>query len=525
MRNRSVKILSAVLLTAYGLLAFSSDRVKLIEFSWSSPDTEFLRKHIETMEAGAPYDGIGINLKAVGMADGKAVKCGYDRISGSVPWKYEWFSKAVENLKNTRFRKFTDNFLRANLGGSSWTDDRYWKICCGNFALLARIAKETGIKGLAVDPEMYSTRLFTYDPKSGLTPEQAHTAARRRGKEFGRAVFGAFPEIRLFFLLGWMEAGGTVPGKSAGHSYELLRPFLNGLYEVMPETARFFDGCENASYHAANEADFCLLALLFHRNLKAGVEPGLRGKFDRTTRFTPGLYLDSFFRCGKKGKHDGTAAFVQALYGANEAACDYIWTWGERGAWWPVSDLEIDPRWKASFLWKERFPMLPEMIKLILNPAENCSVADNLKKIPLPNDDLRDGMKHWEFWSAAKSQGKITIRKNAVQIENLNFRSCIHRTVKLRSGKIYLLTARAETNMDGPGRLHLFVGWRKDNRWNNRGRHKIFEFSRAGKSSGYTAAGIFRVPEGSDASLQFGMTSQSAGEYVLFEGISLYQLD
>ena len=63
MRNRSVKILSAVLLTAYGLLAFSSDRVKLIEFSWSSPDTEFLRKHIETMEAGAPYDGIGINLK------------------------------------------------------------------------------------------------------------------------------------------------------------------------------------------------------------------------------------------------------------------------------------------------------------------------------------------------------------------------------------------------------------------------------------------------------------------------------
>ena len=96
-------------------------------------------------------------------------------------------------MKNTRFRKFTDNFLRANLGGSSWTDDRYWKICCGNFALLARIAKETGIKGLAVDPEMYSTRLFTYDPKSGLTPEQAHTAARRRGKEFGRAVFGAFP--------------------------------------------------------------------------------------------------------------------------------------------------------------------------------------------------------------------------------------------------------------------------------------------------------------------------------------------
>ena len=268
MRNWPVKIIAAVLLTACGLLTFSSEQAKLIEFSWSSPDTEFLRKHIETMEAQSPYDGIGINLKAVGTADGKEVKCGYDRLAGRIPWQYEWFSKAVDNLKNTRFRKFTDNFLRATLGGPSWTDDAYWKVLCGNFALLARIARETGMKGLAVDPEMYSSRLFTYDPKSGLTPEQAHAAARRRGSEFGRAVFGVFPEIRFFFLLGWMAAGGTVPGKSVGHSYELLRPFLNGLYDVMPETALFFDGCENASYYAADEADFCLLALQFHRNLK-----------------------------------------------------------------------------------------------------------------------------------------------------------------------------------------------------------------------------------------------------------------
>ena len=510
------------LLTAAGLLASAGEPVKLIELSWSSPDTDFLRKHISVMEADSPYDGIGINLKAEGTVDGKIVQCGYDRISSSVPWKYEWFSKAIDDLKKTPFRKFTDNFLRANLGGTAWTDDRSWEIYCGNFALLARIARETGMKGLAVDPEMYGNRLFTFSPAYRLTPEQAYAAARRRGVEFGKALFTEFPGIRLIFLLGWMEACGPLPGRSSGYNYEVLRPFLNGLYEVMPDSAMFFDGCENASYNAADEADFCYLAMQYHRQLKDGVEPGLRGKFERNTRFAPALYLDRFFRNG-----NGIGAFTRALYGANRYSDGYIWTWGERGSWWPTADLVADPRWKAAFLWKDKSPELPRMIGLILDPRKNAlSAASFLKKTDLPNDGMAEGMKHWELWSRDKSKGELRIRKDSVLIENVKSRSCIHRTVKLQEGKLYLLTARVETNMDNAAdRMNFFVGWRKGMKWNNPARHHICEFRKSGKDSEYTAAGIFRVPAGSDASLQFGLTAQDQGEYAAFKGISLYCLD
>ena len=81
-------------------------RKKLIECSWSSPDTAYLRAHIREMEAAAPYDGIRIKVNAVGKGkDGKNIVCNESTAFVKTRWEYEWFKPALEDMKNIKFSK------------------------------------------------------------------------------------------------------------------------------------------------------------------------------------------------------------------------------------------------------------------------------------------------------------------------------------------------------------------------------------------------------------------------------------
>ena len=107
-------------------------KTKLIEFSWSSPGTEFLKENIETIEAYAPYDGLGIHVVGKGEYQGKKIIARHNTVFSNVPWKYEWFADAVRDLKATKFRKLTDNFIRTSVspGSVDWFSDSDWAAVC-----------------------------------------------------------------------------------------------------------------------------------------------------------------------------------------------------------------------------------------------------------------------------------------------------------------------------------------------------------------------------------------------------------
>src|SRR5262245_1647817 len=104
-------------LLAGGLLALSvlvtkaDTRKKLIEFGWDEPSTAFLREHIAEMEQ-TPFDGVVFNVhyKNAQGADAVLEWTGFG--ATAIPW--EAFEPALADLKATRFRRFSDNFVRFN---------------------------------------------------------------------------------------------------------------------------------------------------------------------------------------------------------------------------------------------------------------------------------------------------------------------------------------------------------------------------------------------------------------------------
>ena len=101
------KFVNAALLFFSAAALCAAPAKKMIECSWSNPTTDVLRQNIAEFEAKIPYQGMRIYL--TGRGEGKGHN--HKTIFGKVRWKYEWFKEDVENLKNTKFTRFTDNFF------------------------------------------------------------------------------------------------------------------------------------------------------------------------------------------------------------------------------------------------------------------------------------------------------------------------------------------------------------------------------------------------------------------------------
>ena len=169
---------------------------KLIEFSWNSPDTKYLREHVQEMEARTPYHGLGIHVIAKAMWEGKEITCRHSTIFSPIPWKKEWFAQAIDDLKHTDFKQFTDNFIRTGVcpGNVSLFSDSDWEAVCNNFRIMSEIAKECGMKGLAFDPEVYCEQLFLHKESWGHTLEESRRQARLRGRS-SRTPFSGRSQI------------------------------------------------------------------------------------------------------------------------------------------------------------------------------------------------------------------------------------------------------------------------------------------------------------------------------------------
>ena len=133
---------------------------KLIHAGWSDGNAAAVRANIGLMEKSAPvYSGMRIFITGKD-ENGKNVT--HRMMFGPRKFKYEYFKQAIEDLKATKFNIFTDNFIATGVqpGKIDWFSDTAWDGVCNNFAIFARIAKETGMKGLIFDSEEYSGKFW-----------------------------------------------------------------------------------------------------------------------------------------------------------------------------------------------------------------------------------------------------------------------------------------------------------------------------------------------------------------------------
>lgn len=161
-----------------------------------------------------------------------------------------------------RSNTFTDNFIflrstppKAYVASFSWFDDQFWAQVNRNAARMARLAKDSGLKGLFLDPEQYPehvplwscVKMFEIDFPSRqgacdgepIVPVEYREILRRRGREFMLSILNEYPDITIMTTFG--HSFVHFQGGLALHA-----GFVDGILEAIQErNARFFyDGIE-----------------------------------------------------------------------------------------------------------------------------------------------------------------------------------------------------------------------------------------------------------------------------------------
>jgi hypothetical protein len=316
---------------------------KLIYYGWGSPDTLYVREHWRQMEE-MPFDGVGIVIPV----DRRAWQQGKRDTNNQLAWKImgkrafriEDFHDAIADLRAPKWRKFTDNFLPVILSaaqstiGLNWFDNERWRIVANNFEILARIAAETGVKGLIFDPEHYNYSLFDYSAqrKQLDRPMAAYQEmARQRGREVMRIIATRMPEaVMLSLYLYTYPLSHTLPKTP----YNLLPAFYDGVLEAMPSAATLIDGYESA-YPYKEPGQFIAA---YRRIQEAGKISAVPDHYRTKVKAGFGLWLD--YR--KRADYFTPEEFRRSVGAALQVSDGYVWIYSEGARFFPPSGVAPD---------------------------------------------------------------------------------------------------------------------------------------------------------------------------------------
>ena len=313
---------------------------KLIEFGLDEPDTAFMRAHVAEMEA-TPFDGCVFHAYATddkGKAEPFMWQCWGKRAFAQTS-----LGRSLEELKATRFHRFTDNFLRFNTTPADldWFDD--YSAVVSNAKLAASFAHDGGCAGILFDIEQYNQPLFNHskqrDAKSKSWSEYG-AQARKRGREVMGAFQAGYPDVTIFLTYGyslpWRQARNDL-AKLPSAQYGLLAPFLDGMLDAARGNTRIIDGYES-SYGYKDTARFAAA----YETMSTGVLAIVADpqKYRRHFQFGFGVWMDNNSHRQKWDVEDFPKnfytpdAFAKTVRAALERTDEYVWIYTEEPKWW-----------------------------------------------------------------------------------------------------------------------------------------------------------------------------------------------
>jgi hypothetical protein len=319
-----------------GPQAVSRQPKKLIEWGWDEPDTQFMRANIEKMEQ-FPFDGLVFHATS-----GKGNNLAWE-VWGSRRFAPDDFKQAVDDLKATKFSRFTDRFLRVNVtpGKVDWFDDPAWATVLHNAGVAAHLAKQGGCKGFMFDVEQYEGKLFDYRQqkhRGTRTFAEYQQQVRQRGREWMQAVNKEFPDITLLLTFGYALAQPRGQARDRSQAaYGLLADFLDGLLGACSKDTTLVDAWE-PSYPYKEPGQFeQAYATIKHKAPAWTAEPE---RYRRQVQAGFGLWMDNDWR--RKGwdvtdfsrNHFRPAEFEAAVRSALRVSDQYVWIYTEQPRWW-----------------------------------------------------------------------------------------------------------------------------------------------------------------------------------------------
>lgn len=322
------------------VICAAEGKKKLVEFGWDEPDTQFMREHITEMEK-TPFDGCVFTVKFV-TSKGQKGRFTWEGWSNR-SFEFEDLTKAVEDLKATKFNRFTENFLRFNTTPAKldWFDD--YSAVINNARIAARAAREGGCRGILFDIEQYEGKLFSLkDQRDAKTKgwDGYSKQVRLRGKQVMEAFQEGYPDLTVFMTFGyslpWATGAKKIEGVPQG-SYGLLAPFMDGLIEGAKGKTRIVDGHE-LTYAFKDRPQFEKQYQETRNGLgKLVAEPQ---KYQQFISIGFGVWMDDDWR--RKGWNEADPSknyfspegFEKSVTAALETSDEYVWIYTETPRWW-----------------------------------------------------------------------------------------------------------------------------------------------------------------------------------------------
>ena len=352
-------------------------RNRVIAYGW-----DVLRSSTEDFLANAeawdevPVDGVVFTLNAPNPAGGMFM---HRRIPTDKGWTYAAFAPQVQVLRQLVARKS----LAHSMAGAwfqghkaknrlDWRDDGAWANFASNMGVLARIVREAGLDGICIDNEDYGKCRQFYRQEGELSFNELRALARRRGREVFEPVFKEKPDIALlaFWFLSMDAAYLTADDLQAKERElgDLWPAFIEGMLEVMPDTATFHDGNEKAYYYRAETGDYLRSTVRILTRFAEILEPRFRDKYRARVRASAGFYMDNYVQKDSSSYHylpptkGGTQVdrFCDNYMQADEACGGYIWFYGEKHPWidWRGG---TDKPWRRAPTWNDAMPGLHDI--------------------------------------------------------------------------------------------------------------------------------------------------------------------
>lgn len=314
---------------------------KLIEYGWDRPPTSYVREHVTEMER-IPFDGVVMTIPAPKDDPNKNV-LGI-RAFGSEKLTPHMVQPAIDDLKVTRFRRFTDNFVQLTVspGSVDWFDPN-WSTIAGNAGLFARIAKQGRCKGIMFDPEPYVDKVWTYikfseDRRKAHTFEEYKVKVRERGREFMTAINKEYPDITILCLFGpcgGFHEVGTKPPEE--RFFGMLNSFYQGMLDVASPQTIIVDGYEFAYSFRAREQFVQARKSVLTEARKQFDDPK---EFDKHIRMGFGNWTDYNWQNIDWSAEDFSRNYFSpealrfSLYHALDVSDRYVWVYSQKLKWW-----------------------------------------------------------------------------------------------------------------------------------------------------------------------------------------------
>lgn len=374
-------VLSA--LAVAGVVAGSGAEPKFVAFGWDFPCEPSVVLKMADQFAATGLDGVSVGLPEMQN----------DSAMSPASFTREMAAKYVDDFRRFRDRPgLSESFV--GVGWSpvprsaprlAWTNDAAWAHFAANMRTYAWLVKTSGLRGLFIDNEDYLRKRQFWREEGEPPYAQLKGVARRRGAEIGRAIFETHPDIVcvLFWILtidpGYATALDPVAYRDMKE--DLWPSFVDGLLDVMPDTATLVDGDEHGYVYVAEKHDFAEAVVARSRRLVSLLAPENQTRYRSRVKMGFGQYMDMYtnpegsvyIQMPRNGSR--LARFRENLAGALAAADGYIWFYGEKYRFvrWPEG-CNPRPVWMKKVMreetWEEKLPGFAAMLRAAKNPME-----------------------------------------------------------------------------------------------------------------------------------------------------------